>query len=268
MNRKPILMIDDNMELLELAGKLFDAREFFFVTARDGAEALFKIKNQSFSVIVCDVKMPRMDGITFLKEFRRLPKGDTPVLFYSGHLDELPANVQELKNVYRMNKPGQGYELIEKVRSLAASHASAAPHAAKTVAPNPSKLAKLYGLNGSERKFEPDSFLFHEGEKGADVFVIMEGEVEILKENPDGSLLPLETLHKGDVIGSLVPEDGHYRTFAARTKTLVTLASYSQLEVLAELNKTPDWVQAMVRSQHARLVSAYQALRSKAKPSR
>ena len=119
LTRKSVLMVDDNIDLLEMVKMLFDPKEFLLVTAKDGSEGLLKAQNQKFDVVVSDIKMPKMDGIRFIQEFRRLIKHETPVLIYSAHLDELPLPLKNIKSLYRLSKPSQGYELVQRVRSLA-----------------------------------------------------------------------------------------------------------------------------------------------------
>jgi DNA-binding NtrC family response regulator len=59
-------------------------------TARDGLEALEKIKNNSFDAVVTDIVMPRMDGITLTKETVKLYP-DLPILVMTGHAEEYSA---------------------------------------------------------------------------------------------------------------------------------------------------------------------------------
>ncbi len=237
-------MVDDSPELLEVARTLFDSKEFIFVSAKDGAEGLFKAKNQKFDVVICDIKMPKMDGATFVKEYRRLVKGEGPVLLYSGHLDALPPELKEFKNIYRLAKHCQSYELLERVRSLATGHAM------------PSTLAK-----STQMRFEAGSLIFCEGERGADCYVIDEGSIEVLKEFSDGSELLLDVLEAGEFLGTWAPPDGQYRFYTARAKTLVTMTLVTQAMIGKELEHQPVWLQSMIKSQFHRLNNAYQRLK-------
>jgi two-component system chemotaxis response regulator CheY len=249
-NRKTVLMIDDSPELLEVAQSLFDSKEFIFLTAKDGAEGLFKAKNQKFDVVICDFKMPKMDGATFVKEFRRTVKSPTPILLYSGHLDGLPEDLREIKNLYRLAKPCQSYELIERVRSLAGGRASPVVQATT-----------------GQIRFEAGSFLFREGERGSDGFILHEGSIEILKEFPDGSEVVLDTLAAGDFLGNWAPADGQFRFYSARSKTLVALTVVPQTQIAKELDQLPTWAKSIVKGQYNRLHAAYQQLKKLKKAS-
>jgi CheY-like chemotaxis protein len=263
-SRKNILMIDDSAELVEVVRALFDPKEYLFVSATNGVEGLFKAKNQNFDVIICDIRMPRMDGLKFIKEFRSGVKGLVPILIYSGHMEVTPPDIEELKAIYRLNKPSQAYELKEKVRSIIDSAEAAKSIVSKSAS---SKLTGFYGLKGTEKKFAADSFVFNEGDRGADGFFIVEGEIEILKEASNAAPVLLDILGPGDFLGALVPDDGHYYTYTARTKTAVKLQCYSQVEIQAEIEKLPPWARSMVQTIGKRLVKVQQRLKPSAKAS-
>lgn len=248
LNRKTVLMIDDSLELLEVARTLFDSKEFQFLTAKDGAEGLFKAKNQKFDAVICDFKMPKMDGATFVKEFRRSVKGEIPILLYSGHLEALPEDLRDVKQLYRLAKPCQSYELIERVRSLVGNN-----------------VLPVGQAKAGQVRFEPESFIFREGDRGSDCYILTEGTIEVLREFPDGSELVLDTLKPGDFLGSWVPADGQFRYFSAKAKTLVALTVIPQAQIAKEIETLPVWAKFMVKGQYSRLHSAYQQLK-KLKP--
>jgi len=66
-----VLYVDDEPDLLTL-GRIFLEREgdFTVTTAPGAAEAIDLLKDHSFDVIISDYQMPKMDGITFLKELK------------------------------------------------------------------------------------------------------------------------------------------------------------------------------------------------------
>ena len=71
---KTIMVIDDSVSLREsvidaLAGAGYDV-----MGAADGKEALGMLDGRKVDLVICDVNMPRMDGITFVKEAKRLPE--------------------------------------------------------------------------------------------------------------------------------------------------------------------------------------------------
>lgn len=244
--RKSVLMVDDNLELVDAVRGLFDAKEFLFVGAKDGAEGLLKAQKQKFDVIVTDIRMPRMDGTTFIQEYRRLVKAETPILIYSGHLDELPVELRSIKQLYRLAKPAQGFDLIQRVRNLA----------------NPETQAtqKL----GIQKLFEAQEVIFREGDPGAEGFVIEKGKVVVSKLSASNQELTLEVLEAGDFLGSVVPSESQYRFFTARAgDTPVVVTIVPQAQMAKELEQRPEWFKKMVLGSHQRLVAAYLQLRNR-----
>jgi CheY-like chemotaxis protein len=252
LTRKSVLMVDDNIDLLEMVKMLFDPKEFLLVTAKDGSEGLLKAQNQKFDVVVSDIKMPKMDGIRFIQEFRRLIKHETPVLIYSAHLDELPLPLKNIKSLYRLSKPSQGYELVQRVRSLA----EAANNKETTT-----KVAPV-ALNPFYKSFESGAYIFREGETGAEGMIIQKGQIGIYKEFSDGKEVLIDTLEEGEFLGEIAPQESQFRYFTAKALTTVELTIYPQAILLKEIEGKPEWFQKMVQGQHKRLINAYQRMRT------
>jgi DNA-binding NtrC family response regulator len=82
--RARILVIDDDLALLDLLVDTLTTIGYEAVGMSDAIAALSRIKSESFDLIVTDVKMPEMDGISLLKKIRRhFPK--LPVLFITAY---------------------------------------------------------------------------------------------------------------------------------------------------------------------------------------
>ena len=67
-----ILVVDDDTILLELITQLFDLHGLSCETAKDGLEALEKIKQRFYSIVISDIRMPNMTGTELLREIRNL----------------------------------------------------------------------------------------------------------------------------------------------------------------------------------------------------
>ncbi|MBW2574535.1 MAG: response regulator [Deltaproteobacteria bacterium] len=79
-----ILLVDDEKAFIELMAKRLRRRKQYVITAESGPEALAQMENESFDVVICDVKMPGMNGIEVLQEIKhRFP--DTEVIMLTGH---------------------------------------------------------------------------------------------------------------------------------------------------------------------------------------
>lgn len=79
-----ILVIDDERSIRNTLKEILEFEKYQVELAEDGIKALELIKTNDFDVILCDIKMPGMDGIEVLQKIEDL-NHDTPVVMISGH---------------------------------------------------------------------------------------------------------------------------------------------------------------------------------------
>lgn len=78
---KTILVVDDSASLRQVVGIALKGAGYDVVEACDGKDALTKLDGRKIHLIISDVNMPNMDGITFLKAAKQLPAYKfTPVI--------------------------------------------------------------------------------------------------------------------------------------------------------------------------------------------
>lgn len=78
---KTIMLVDDSASVRTVAGIALRGAGYAVVDASNGQEALAKLGGQRVNLIISDVNMPVMDGISFLKEIKRHPTAKfTPVI--------------------------------------------------------------------------------------------------------------------------------------------------------------------------------------------
>ena len=91
LKKKSVLLIDDEEEIRSLMANYLvrsQVEENRIVLASDGKEALAKIQNQDFGLIVVDILMPKMNGLQLIREIKlRAKYKDIPVLIISGNLE-------------------------------------------------------------------------------------------------------------------------------------------------------------------------------------
>ena len=68
-----ILAVDDSNSMREMVAFTLRSAGFDVAEAPDGAEALELARKEKFRLVLCDVNMPRMDGISLVKALRELP---------------------------------------------------------------------------------------------------------------------------------------------------------------------------------------------------
>ena len=76
-----ILAVDDSASMRQMVAFTLKGAGYDVIEAVDGVDALNKAKGKSVNVVLTDVNMPNMDGITLIKELRKLPSYKfTPML--------------------------------------------------------------------------------------------------------------------------------------------------------------------------------------------
>lgn len=84
MKKQRILVVDDEENIRLLFKEELEEEGYEVDTASNGIEALEKIKESQFDVIVLDIKMPVMDGIQALNAIKNINK-DQPVILCSAY---------------------------------------------------------------------------------------------------------------------------------------------------------------------------------------
>ncbi|MCG2712729.1 MAG: response regulator [Candidatus Omnitrophica bacterium] len=120
MNRN-ILIIDDEKLITRTLRKLLEKEGYEVTVAHSGQEALEHIKCRNFNLIVCDVRMPQMDGVETIREIRNYLKQEgkpsVPELLITGYADEQRyKSAVELKVADYMYKPFDKEEFLEAVK--------------------------------------------------------------------------------------------------------------------------------------------------------
>ncbi|ACE84819.1 response regulator [Cellvibrio japonicus] len=78
---KVILVVDDSASIRQVVGMALRGAGYTVVEASDGRDALSKLDGQKINLVISDVNMPNMDGITFVKEMKQKPNYKfTPVI--------------------------------------------------------------------------------------------------------------------------------------------------------------------------------------------
>jgi CheY-like chemotaxis protein len=94
-----ILVVEDSPLVRNMYGLAFPRREYELVTASDGREALQRLGESTFDVVLLDLRMPGMNGVDVLREVRRRPE-----------LARLPIVLTTIE--------AEGSELLEAARQL------------------------------------------------------------------------------------------------------------------------------------------------------
>ncbi|WP_122664303.1 MULTISPECIES: response regulator [Pseudomonas syringae group] len=86
---KNVLVVDDSSSVRQVVGIALKSAGYDVIEASDGRDALSKLNGQKVHLIISDVNMPNMDGITFVKEVKKLPNYKfTPIIMLTTESQE------------------------------------------------------------------------------------------------------------------------------------------------------------------------------------
>jgi two-component system chemotaxis response regulator CheY len=86
---KTILIVDDSASVRQVVSIALKGAGYDVITGVDGKDALQKLNGQRVHLIISDVNMPNMDGITFVSEVKKLPAYKfTPIIMLTTESQE------------------------------------------------------------------------------------------------------------------------------------------------------------------------------------
>ena len=111
-----VLVVDDTAANRRLVAALLSAEGFTVEGAEGGVQALEMVEKSPPDLILLDLQMPGMDGLTVLRELRK-QWPDLPVVMQTAHGD-IPSAVQAMKRgaIDFLSKPADNNQLLDTVR--------------------------------------------------------------------------------------------------------------------------------------------------------
>ncbi|WMW78518.1 sigma-54 dependent transcriptional regulator [Flavobacterium sp. 20NA77.7] len=114
-----ILIIEDEAAIRRVLTKILTEENDSYKVeeAEDGLQGLEKVKNEDYDLILCDIKMPKMDGVEVLEAVKKI-KPEIPVVMISGHGDlDTAVNTMRLGAYDYISKPPDLNRLLNTVRN-------------------------------------------------------------------------------------------------------------------------------------------------------
>lgn len=120
---KKILVIDDEELITKSLLKLLSRQSYNVIVVRSGIEAIDKVKETDFDLIVCDIRMPQLDGIETIIQIRaylkKSNKKSIPEILITGYADlEKYQKAIELKVADYIYKPFDTTEFLRVVKKV------------------------------------------------------------------------------------------------------------------------------------------------------
>ncbi len=113
MQKRILVVDDDSMNLMRT--KMILSKTYDVVLVRSGIEALNTLKREKMDLVLLDIEMPKMNGITTFERLKEFDS-DTPVIFLtaSGLEDDVVSAIK-LGAVNYLKKPYEPQELLKRV---------------------------------------------------------------------------------------------------------------------------------------------------------
>ncbi|OHD20935.1 MAG: hypothetical protein A2086_16750 [Spirochaetes bacterium GWD1_27_9] len=120
MDKKRVLIVDDDDETRFVIKHILENNNFSCFICKNGKEALVFLKDNAIDVIIMDIMMPEMDGVTATKIIKNDKNLELiPIIFVSAkHDDETIDFLFNFDNIDYISKPFRNIEIIRRINSL------------------------------------------------------------------------------------------------------------------------------------------------------
>jgi two-component system alkaline phosphatase synthesis response regulator PhoP len=155
---RTVLVADDEPNLRSLLDSYLTQQGYRVVTARDGDEALAAARQAQPDVIVLDIMMPRMDGLEFIRRFRK--EAQVPIILLTARVDESDKVVGlELGADDYVTKPFSPRELTARIGAmLRRADRSGSPNMLQGGGITLDRQSRLVLVDGHEVALTPTEF--------------------------------------------------------------------------------------------------------------
>jgi two-component system chemotaxis response regulator CheY len=117
-----ILVVDDSNSMRALVGEVLRGAGHEVIEACDGEDALRRAKTAAIELFLCDVNMPKVDGLTLVKALRALPQFKfSPILMLTTEVDPEKKRIAKAAGATGwLVKPFQPDQLLATIRKVLA----------------------------------------------------------------------------------------------------------------------------------------------------
>ncbi len=120
---KIILTVDDSASMRQMVQMTLQGAGYQVIQAQDGSDGLTKAKVTAVDMVVTDLNMPVMDGLTLIRELRKLPTyRGVPILFLTTESNpEMKKQAKEAGATGWITKPFQQEQLVSTIKKVLGS---------------------------------------------------------------------------------------------------------------------------------------------------
>lgn len=235
MNKKRILVIEDNQEVRENLEEILELYGYDIVTAEDGKIGVDKAMECDPDLILCDVMMPRLDGFGVLNILgRKSETASIPFIFLTAKAEKadfrrgmnLGADDYIAKPFYKDELLSVIETRLKKSQKLKQQFDGTAQGLSAFI--NEAKGYEALKKLSDDRKvksYKKRDLVFEEGDYPRYLFFVNSGTIKLFKTNEHGKEYIINICKKGDFFGyvDLIKSDQHNESAAALENTEVSL---------------------------------------------
>ena len=135
-----MLVVEDEPHIRELVALHLGLEGWTTVETGNGQDALRLAREEPFDLIILDLMLPGLDGLTVLRALRREARGDVPVLLLTARREESDKvlGLESGADDY-LTKPFGVRELVARAKALTAAHGPRRPTSRAARTPGPSR---------------------------------------------------------------------------------------------------------------------------------
>ena len=238
-----ILIVDDDSDFLEMLSDILTTAGFKVTTAIDGVDGAFKYSNETFDLIMTDIRMPKKDGIKFVQLIqtdeaqKKMRLGASykpiPIVLISASLDDFRVEIELLGNIEVLNKPFSPKDVLDKVNRLL-------------------EKKSVTGTSGMVN-FKAGEVVIKEGDESSDLFFVKEGALKIVIKAKNGTIVTVSSVGAGEMVGEMGFLVGKVRTASVLAVTDCVLISIQKEKLEAVISTQPKWFKILLETVTSRL---------------
>ncbi len=281
MNRKKILLIEDNAEIRENMAEIIDLAGYEVFTAENGKEGVGLAIREKPDLILCDIMMPVLDGYGVLHMVQQHSNLQTnPFIFLTAKSERSEIRRgMELGADDFITKPFDGTELLQAI-AIRLKKAEQLKEQFPVTVQGVGELSRIASGKDelealkegrSINRYKKKQVIYTEGNHPSRLFYLQKGKVKTFKRNEDGKELIVGLYNEGDFIGYIpLLENKTYReTAEALEDTELAIIPRAEFEELLGSNPSvmKKFIGILARNIDDReeqlLAIAYNSLRKK-----
>ena len=250
---KRVLVIDDEENLRHYLQMVLGEAGYQVATASDGAEGLEKMQHQAWDIILCDIRMPRMDGMAFLKEVKAKGLEGTIIMMSAYGTVDSAVEAMKIGAYDYVSKPFNADEIIltikkaeerERLReeNIRLKQDAQQDYGLENIVAKSEAMSKIFDLIKKVARYKSSVLITGESGTGKELVA------KAIHYNSDRKDKPLISINCGAIPENLLESElfGHVKgafTDAVRTKKGLFEMAHQGTMFLDEVGELPQSLQ-------------------------